>query len=197
MGQFNRDRNQGGGRSFGGGDRYNNGRSDRPQMYPATCSNCGNACEVPFKPTGAKPVLCNNCFRASGGPDRRDDRPRFDKPRFDKPRFDKPRFDDRGGAPTPSFQPQFKEQFESLNYKLDKILKILMGTTEAEMPKKAKEAIVEVIIETPVTPVNKKSREEGSGSARKKAPKKKVEKKAEPVMVEPATPESAAEEPTV
>lgn len=166
MGQFNRDRNQGGGRSFGGGGGgYNDRRSDRPQMFPATCSNCGNACEVPFKPTGSKPVLCSNCFRSSGGPDRRDDRRSFDKPRFDRPRSD-----DRGGAPTPSFQPQFKEQFESLNYKLDKILKILMGTTETEIPKKTKEAIVEVITETPaetVAPVEKKVK-----TPRKKAPKK-------------------------
>lgn len=50
------DRNRGGGRSF------SRPGLDRPQMYRATCANCGNECEVPFRPTGSKPVLCNNCF---------------------------------------------------------------------------------------------------------------------------------------
>lgn len=170
MGNFNRDRGQGGGRSFGGGDRYNNGRSDRPQMYPATCSNCGNACEVPFKPTGSKPVLCNNCFRASGGPDRRDDRPRFDKPRFEKRHEDR-FFDNTQGRPTQAATPQYKEQFESLNYKLDKILNILKAASEPEVPKKTKEEIISVTAEMPVE--------------KKKTPKKKAEKKEKPVVEKP------------
>ncbi len=47
-------RNSGG---FGRGD------SDRPQMYQATCSDCGRDCEVPFRPSGDRPVYCKNCFR--------------------------------------------------------------------------------------------------------------------------------------
>ncbi|MFC1662886.1 CxxC-x17-CxxC domain-containing protein [Patescibacteria group bacterium] len=35
---------------------------DKKEMFQATCSNCGQKCEVPFRPTGGKPVLCNNCF---------------------------------------------------------------------------------------------------------------------------------------
>ncbi len=31
-------------------------------MYPATCGDCGNRCEVPFRPNGKKPVLCKSCF---------------------------------------------------------------------------------------------------------------------------------------
>ena len=33
-------------------------------LYKATCTNCGNSCEVPFRPDGAKPVLCRDCFAA-------------------------------------------------------------------------------------------------------------------------------------
>lgn len=40
------------------------------QMFPATCSNCGNKCEVPFRPSGGKPVLCSDCFGNKGGGDR-------------------------------------------------------------------------------------------------------------------------------
>ncbi len=35
------------------------------QMHKATCSDCGNECEVPFKPTEGKPVRCRDCFAKS------------------------------------------------------------------------------------------------------------------------------------
>jgi len=36
------------------------------QMFQATCSECGNKCEVPFRPSGGKPVLCSDCFGNKG-----------------------------------------------------------------------------------------------------------------------------------
>jgi CxxC-x17-CxxC domain-containing protein len=33
------------------------------EMHKATCSECGQECEVPFKPTEGKPVYCKECFR--------------------------------------------------------------------------------------------------------------------------------------
>ena len=33
-------------------------------LYKATCTTCGAACEVPFRPDGSKPVLCRDCFAA-------------------------------------------------------------------------------------------------------------------------------------
>ena len=33
------------------------------QMYPAVCSDCGKETQVPFKPSGEKPVYCNDCFQ--------------------------------------------------------------------------------------------------------------------------------------
>ncbi|MFH1668248.1 MAG: CxxC-x17-CxxC domain-containing protein [Candidatus Komeilibacteria bacterium] len=55
MGNFRRDNRSGGG--YGGRD------SGRPTMHRATCSECGKDCEVPFRPTGEKPVYCSDCFR--------------------------------------------------------------------------------------------------------------------------------------
>ena len=37
-------------------------------MHKATCNECGQACEVPFKPNGRKPVFCSNCFKREEGP---------------------------------------------------------------------------------------------------------------------------------
>ncbi|MBT3691477.1 hypothetical protein HOD75_04015 [archaeon] len=52
-------------RSFGGNNnrRFDN-RDSRPrEMHKATCSDCGNECEVPFKPTEGKDVFCSDCFK--------------------------------------------------------------------------------------------------------------------------------------
>ncbi|MGI8406081.1 MAG: zinc-ribbon domain containing protein [Thermomicrobiales bacterium] len=66
----------GGGYSSGGGggygnDSYSSGGNDRGsfssaprQLYPATCSECGQQTEVPFNPTPGKPVFCRDCFQA-------------------------------------------------------------------------------------------------------------------------------------
>ncbi len=35
---------------------------DDREMFDATCSDCGEACKVPFKPTEGKPVRCKDCF---------------------------------------------------------------------------------------------------------------------------------------
>ncbi|MDD2444767.1 MAG: hypothetical protein PHX15_01795 [Candidatus Nanoarchaeia archaeon] len=32
-------------------------------MHKAICSKCGKECEVPFKPTEGRDVLCSDCFR--------------------------------------------------------------------------------------------------------------------------------------
>lgn len=44
-------------------------------MYQAVCAECGKDCEVPFQPSGDKPVYCSTCFGNKGGNDnRRSDR---------------------------------------------------------------------------------------------------------------------------
>lgn len=88
MGNFNRDRwngnrdsggnrdwNRGGG--FGRGSDRGNGRT---QMHRATCANCGKSCDVPFKPSGDKPVFCRECFNQQGDrSDRGERNDRFDR----------------------------------------------------------------------------------------------------------------------
>ena len=34
----------------------------RRQMYPATCSGCGKATELPFEPRNGRPVYCRECY---------------------------------------------------------------------------------------------------------------------------------------
>lgn len=57
---------EGGGGGFGGG-----GFSNRPrEMFKAQCADCKQECEVPFKPSGDRPVYCKACFSKRKGPAR-------------------------------------------------------------------------------------------------------------------------------
>ncbi|MFA5431818.1 MAG: CxxC-x17-CxxC domain-containing protein [Candidatus Paceibacterota bacterium] len=164
-------RDSGGNRGFGNRDR---GDRERPEMYEAICSDCGKRCEVPFKPTGEKPVYCSSCFTNHGGASRSDsrsdrgdrerprhsDRPMFDavcntcgkrfelpfRPTGEKPVYCSECFEKEGGnssvvRSTNVPVNQYKEQFEMLNSKLDKILKVLTQTIPAKEEKK------EIVIE--------------------------------------------------
>jgi CxxC-x17-CxxC domain-containing protein len=42
----------------------NGGRSRA--MHDVICSNCGKQTQVPFVPTGARPVYCLDCFQTVG-----------------------------------------------------------------------------------------------------------------------------------
>ena len=64
----------GGNRSFGGRPSFGGDRDRRDHdrgpvtMHKATCATCGEACEVPFRPSGDKPVYCSQCFEKGGSP---------------------------------------------------------------------------------------------------------------------------------
>ena len=159
-------------RQFGDRDR------ERPQMHEVICSDCGKKCEVPFKPTGDRPVYCDQCFpkhresSSSNSSERRGfKRPRFqDKRMFDaicdkcgkrfelpfKPTGSRPVYCnacfDRSGSSLNKKNDrtvnQYKEQFDMLNAKLDRIIKALIPVVPAKEEKKGaivkkKEGIVE------------------------------------------------------
>ena len=86
-----------------GGRDYEKSHFQEKRMYSAICTECGNKCEVPFRPTGGKPIYCSNCFRKG---------------------------DDTGGKNT--------EQFEILNAKLDNILKLLTPIVSTEVVREQK-----------------------------------------------------------
>lgn len=130
---------QGGDRPrFGGGSRpaFGGGRDrERSEMFEATCDQCGRRCEVPFRPSGNKPVYCNNCFSGQQG----DQRPSFDRPRQD--RFEK-RDSFSFGAPKAAQAPtvstaQFedlKRQISALHTKVDSLVTSLAGNMPTPAP---------------------------------------------------------------
>lgn len=95
-----------------GSDRPTN-FEDRP-MFDAICDECGNSCKVPFQPRGDKPIYCSNCFGEKKGAS-------------------------NGNRETNQSQPQYKEQLDALNSKLDRVLQLLDPQVITEV---AKEEIV-------------------------------------------------------
>lgn len=97
-------------KSFGGPSKFGRDRDngERPDMFKATCAECGHSCEVPFKPISGKPVLCSHCFanKQEGG-NSGDRRERSDRPSA--------RREDGG----------LKEELAAINEKLDQILESL------------------------------------------------------------------------
>ena len=176
-------------------DRGSGGRdSGRPMMHDAVCSECGKDCQVPFRPTGNRPIFCSNCFKRDedgGAPSYgggRSERPMFEekrmfkavcdkcgvdcevpfRPNGSKPIYCRPCMGKDGPAKSNGFEnkgvDQNKEQLKAINAKLDAILKILTPAAPVETVKPAK---VEAEIEAPKKVEKKKA-----------APKKKKAEKA-------------------
>jgi len=113
--------NQGGGRGFGGnrggGSRFG-GRDRETSMHEAVCAECHKDCQVPFKPSGDRPVYCKDCFAKMGG---------SSKSSFnDSPKKDfghRPQTDSSFGVNRNN--DEVKRQLEAINIKLDNLIKVV------------------------------------------------------------------------
>lgn len=132
MGDFNRGREKrfGGGRGggFGGRDR---GRSsfgrgggfggrdrERPEMHQAVCAQCGNPCEVPFRPVEGKPVYCSTCFRGiKEGGDRGQGQRTFVP-------------SSSGGGGSQGNVSELKKELELLNSKMDRLVELIRSSNQ-------------------------------------------------------------------
>lgn len=110
-----RDRGSRGG--FGGRGGF--GDDSVRTMHRATCAECGNSCEVPFKPTGEKPVYCSTCFGS-----RQDSPMEHRSERRSSERFDRP-----APAAKPEHNHRLEEKLEAISVKLDKLMNILASKT--------------------------------------------------------------------
>ncbi|MBS3149664.1 hypothetical protein J4455_03145 [Candidatus Woesearchaeota archaeon] len=74
------------------------------EMHDVTCDKCKKQCQVPFRPTGDKPVFCSDCFRKNEG----------SSSNFGSRNQDRPF---KSGMSS--------EEFDQINEKLDKIIQAL------------------------------------------------------------------------
>lgn len=177
MGDFQRGGNRGGGfRGGNGGGRPsfggNRGGDRGPvTMHKAVCDECHKSCEVPFRPSGDKPIYCSECFGSKKGNDDRG--PRKD---FGGDRGPRREFNDR---PAPSFakpamapaQDDVKKLLSEMNSKLDRLASAI---EKIALPKAS-------VVSTPVVkPVVKKIEVKAKAvkiEAKKVVAKKPVSKK--------------------
>lgn len=164
----------GGNRGFGGGNRGGDrggSRGGSVEMHDAVCDDCGNKCQVPFRPSNDKPIFCNGCFagkresdsRSFDRNDRKDDRRDFSA----KPSF--------GGNTAPvqdKRNDDFKKQIDALNQKMDTLIQMMQGVKAPIVKEKSTE------VKAPKVEIKKEV---------KKAAVKKVEKVTKPAKVVKAT----------
>ncbi|MEK6891410.1 MAG: CxxC-x17-CxxC domain-containing protein [Nanoarchaeota archaeon] len=98
-------------RDFG---RSSGGFGRSSEMFDVTCSKCGKACQVPFKPTGIKPVFCSDCFRQNEGGGSSGFEPRNQDRSFSSPSMSS------GSSSIGN-----SDQLNIINAKLDKIIAVL------------------------------------------------------------------------
>ncbi|HTM68280.1 MAG TPA: CxxC-x17-CxxC domain-containing protein [Candidatus Binatia bacterium] len=109
------------GKNFGGpvrrgpgADRF--GGDAKAFLFKTTCAECGEQCEVPFRPNGSKPVLCHRCFKKEDGG--------FSKPSFGKKPF--------GRAPAAGGQDTAKLEMrlDAIESKIDRLIRAIEAMKE-------------------------------------------------------------------
>lgn len=101
---------------------------ERKQSFDATCDTCGSECTVPFKPIKGRPLYCPKCMGKG------------DSDFAPKNRYEAPASRSASNYQAPAYQAPVshaapagisKAQYDVLNGKLDKILKLLDLVNEA------------------------------------------------------------------
>lgn len=126
MKNFSRDDRKGGYGGHGAGGfvpawKRAEGGYDRPELHDATCNQCGKACQVPFRPTGVRPVFCRDCFKKDegSGPKRFDGKRPFSKP------FARPQGADRGITLRQGYGGSIEDRLKAIEAKLDGIIEAI------------------------------------------------------------------------
>lgn len=155
-------------------ERRDSGRSrfEEKTMFRTKCDQCNDPCEVPFKPSGEKPVYCQDCFGHGGDA----------------------RVKHTGGSNKNT--DQLSEQLKAMNNKLDSILNFMKASavpavvhtvsleekkaskekTDEAKPKKSKlNAVAEAVEQQNETKPKKKAAKKDDKKEAK--PKKKAAKK--------------------
>ena len=138
MDNFQRGGNRGGGfRSGGGGGKpsfqkksWGSDRGER-EMFKATCDQCGKSCEVPFRPTGEKPVYCSDCFGSRRGESENGSASRFGS--ADRgPRRDFGDRSPRRDVPSGPASSDLQKQLTDISKKLDSLIHSIENMREVK-----------------------------------------------------------------
>lgn len=179
MGKFQGGANRGGGgfRGGNGGGRpdfkrkeWGNDRGGNKSMHSAVCSDCGNRCEVPFRPSGDKPVYCNNCFGAQRDGKERNDRPYFDTQKVKKDFSSMKSVSHADSRPVSQGTDEaLKKQLSEISMKLDR----LTNTVTRLLDERIQQEVIKV---APVISKTETKKVAQKSAVKKTAPVKTVKK---------------------
>lgn len=151
-------------KSKGDGFRAKHGDRDKKPLFKAICAQCNKPCEVPFRPSGSKPVLCSYCFA-----DQKDGL-RPERPQERPPYHREATVGSHGSS----------QELKDISSKLDKIINLLSSIDKVEKPSHGGE----LQIDTPKEFKEGKSKDKKEAKAKvkkvskvKAKPKKSVAKK--------------------
>lgn len=162
-----------GGKSFGAGKRFGDRDTGRPAMHKAICNQCGAACEVPFRPSGERPVFCSNCFKGQGNAGPRSNKfgaERQQRSHFGDKQMSGKAFCDHCSKQSETAAKDSKEimeQIKFLNAKLDRLTSMLISDVLVENIEKSR-IKKELVVKKVVKEKNKTKVASKKSSAKKK-----------------------------
>lgn len=117
-------------------------RGPRKELHKAECANCHKVCEVPFRPSGDRPVYCRDCFGGKSEAPRKE----FSRaPRFERaPQARDTRID------------EIKQQVAALNAKLDRAIETLEALSAAGTKKVRAAELTKAVKKVTKKPAKKK-----------------------------------------
>lgn len=183
-----RDDKKGGFGNRGGGDRGSRGGVT---MHRAVCDQCGKSCELPFRPTGDKPVFCSECFGGSSN-DRGNTRERTssfargnDRSFSDKKSFgrdERPKtYSNESRNSTPSItvediEKSVQKQFDVLHKKLDRLMEQMNVKENFQDAVEKVEKVSKKVVKEVKKDINTVAKKVVKATKEKKAPVKKTVK---------------------
>ncbi len=180
--------NRGGDRApFGGGNHFGKKPWDGPkEMHKAVCAKCQKSCEVPFRPSGDRPVYCHDCFDKTksntpiGGSFSRNEGNTFPKRELVQYHgghgagFTAPSAPRQDGNGSNKQMDEIKHQLDVVTAKLDRLLQKIEGSSKKETaPTPTKESLKEVVASVVDVPKKATSLKTKKGIAKKTVSKKR------------------------
>lgn len=158
MGDFKKENNfEQGRRRFerrdGGRLSFNNQDRGPAALFKATCAKCGVSCEVPFRPTGGRPIYCRDCFQGKNDAGDGVGGSRFSKKDYGGKNYSRPDF--RSGVGS---NDGLRSQLESINVKMDRLIKAVEAMTNIRpsAPKEQSGETTEPILDAKIKKSRKK-----------------------------------------
>ena len=111
------------GSKFGGARSGGDRSGGRMELFSAVCSECRKSCQVPFRPTGDKPVYCRDCFNRQPQVPGRNSNGRDPRPQHEhQPEYAKEQ--NSGEIDV------LKQQLVEIEFKVNRILDLVSQNTE-------------------------------------------------------------------